>query len=342
MLIEKLNKSTIIDGETTYKNIQHIVTYIVDETSRKILQMHYDNNAHKPVGREGATGHDLVQGDLIADEVINNICPVIVDKGIARISVYTEEGGVYHFGREGSQGIFLIVDPLDGSKLLRKGAHFPRTSVSVAAGKLSEISDDNMYGLSSITVSCVQDIFARQRYSSKRGENFCTGFDIIGGRKNKLVTYNEDQNRISVESKYKLKDAILSIDLDNSDSTTGLYQRLEELSPLMKRASRQRREGSSVLDYTGVCNGSWDGFLSTSGRIKLHDLAAAQHLVSQAGGINILKPIGEGGKNRNILKYIFLDSSAEDSTNMMKKTKWKVVAAANPQIMKEIKQHFTL
>jgi myo-inositol-1(or 4)-monophosphatase len=228
----------------------------------------------------------------------------------------------------------VIIDPLDGSNNLRKGAPHPYVSVSAALGLISELPGKNTFD--AVRVGVVRDIFNNRTYHAVKGRGFADVYDILDKHTTKLRTYDEKPSNIKISSEKMLEKAIVGIDLDKGkdEDPEEMRSRLEKLSGLLKDKYCQRRLGSTILDFCKVAAGEYDAFVSVGGRMKLHDLAAAKLIVEEAGGIFDVS----GGYEGNLTGYMFSNLDNKDEVNeVLKKSKFKVIAGANPDIYNDVK-----
>jgi myo-inositol-1(or 4)-monophosphatase len=323
----------IVDNEPTDNGLlcvgKDIAYYVAEEVKKRARE----GTLGEFTGKTGVTGDKMKRGDDIADEVVKRVMPGYLRQGIGVVYVYSEEDGVYILG-EGDKGIFIIIDPLDGSNNLRKGAPSPYVSVSVALGKISDLPGKDTFD--AIRVGVVRDIFNNRTYHAVKGRGFADVYDILDKHTTELRTYDNDSSQIRVQTEKVLKKAIVGIDLDKGkdEDPEEMKARVEKLSGLLKEKYCQRRLGSTILDFCKVAAGEYDGFVSIGGRMKLHDVAAAKLIVEEAEGIFDVS----GSYDGNLVGYMFGNLDRIDEVNqVLKKSKFKVVAAANPFIYEQIK-----
>ena len=322
------------DGETTYKGLMSIAKDIAYFTAEEVKKRAKQGALGKDLGKKGITGDRMKSGDEIADDIIAEILPGYFRQGIGPAYVYSEEKGVYILG-EGNKGFFVIVDPVDGSNNMRKGAPHPSVSVSAALGKMSDLPGNGTFD--AVSIGVVRDIFNNRAYHAVKGRGFADVYDILDKETAELRTYDDDPAKISVKTETRLEKAVLGIDLDKGkdENPEEMDARLKKLSELMQNKLCQRRLGSSILDFCKVAAGEYDGFISIGGRMKLHDLAAAKLIVEEAGGVFDVS----GGYDGNLVNYMFSNLDRVDEVNqVLKRSKFKVIAAANPFIYKHIKE----
>jgi len=322
----------VADGEPTDDGLLDIGKDIAYDVAEEVKKRAREGKLGEFTGETGATGDKMKSGDDIADEVVEKVIPGYLRQGIGAAYVYSEEKGVYILGK-GDKGIFIIIDPLDGSNNLRVGAPHPYVSVSVALGRLSDLPGKDTFD--SVRVGVVRDIFNNKTYHAVKGRGFADVYDILDKHTTELRTYDGDPSNIRVPTEKVLEKAVVGIDLDKGkdEDPKEMEARLEKLSGLLKDKYCQRRLGSTILDFCKVAAGEYDAFVSIGGRMRLHDLAAAKLIVEEAGGI-----FDFGAGPRNLVEYIFSNSDKpKEVSKVLKDSTFKVVAAANPDIYGQIR-----
>jgi len=331
-------KIDVIGGVPTDDGLLSIGKYIVNSVADEVKKEARAGKLGELIGRIGATGDLMKTGDNIGDEVIEGLKQTFLDHKMGSVYVYSEEEGVYRLIDAGDQGFFMVIDPLDGSNNLRIGAPSPYVSVSVALGRLSDLSSENTFD--SIKVGVVRDIFNHRLYHAVKGEEVAYAHDMHDDVTSTLRTYDTDIEKIKIYTETDLEKSVLGIDLDGGKADATMNERLNELYDLLVKKGCQRRLGSSILDFCKVASGEYDGFVTLGGRMRLHDLAAAKLIVEEAGGVFELNNPYEG----NLLEHAFRTSTAarDDVARLLRDTKFKVVASANPTLHSQIMSYVNL
>jgi len=319
--------------ETNNAGLLEIGKCIANETADRLVRIHRAERETGGIARRldemGATGHQLVVGDLVADEVIKGtgqevgIGAYLIEKGIGRVRVYTEDGGIYSFG-EGDKGVFIAVDNLDGSHIIDPNDPTPNSAVSVAMGRLSDLPGKDSFD--SISVGVARDVFKRDLYFALKGDRKAHYLSLNDGYHQDLVVPSTED--IPADAKF-------AVDMDNVGEGVSTYQRVIELEELLVGVNRQRRIGSSVLDACSVAQSNCLSFVSWGGRVKFHDIAATQLIVREYGGKFHAEPVGENAYQGNLLELMFCgDEPSDEIIEKVKATKFRVVFSRNDFIHK--------
>ena len=294
---------------------------------------------------ETNSGTDQVKvGDKIADEVLSDLRGSMLERGLGPVYVYSEEGGVYALIDKGNYGVFLVIDPIDGSNNMVLGAGKPMVSTSVALGRISDLPLGNTFD--PISVAVVRDIFGNWEYSTERGRGSTKTEDLSDGYTKDVVLYAADGSRINKASARRVVEATIGIDMDAGkfDITDKdeldkrqkeMGKRVYDLANLQKDKFCERRIGSSILDFCEILSSSYSAFVSLGGRMKLHDLAAAKLLIEEAGGTFQSNKPYPGNLLHDSFE-LMKDGKSKEAIDQLGKAKFKVVASANPILHDDI------
>jgi len=319
-------------NEITNKSLLEIGKYIANTAAERVKKAARKGTLGELTGRTGATGDKIKTGDDIADKVIWEMKPYFSRQGAGSVYVYSEEEGVYNLVDAGEKGFFIVIDPLDGSNNLRKGVVAPYVSVSVALGRLSDLSEKET--LDSVRVGVVRDIFNNRLYYAAKGRGSAYAYDIHDGIETRLRTFDVEDSKVTVYTESKIEKSIAGIDIDRAKwddkekIRKEMQERLKVLSPFIHGKKCQRRLGSSILDFCKVACGEYDFFISLGGRMKLHDLAAASRIIEESGGFFETDEPYEG----NLLCDAFGMDDPKKAAELLKDTRFKAGASANPYI----------
>jgi fructose-1,6-bisphosphatase/inositol monophosphatase family enzyme len=288
------------------------------ETSQKISEKIQNISLQKPLGTEigtiGCSGDSVKIGDTEAEHIIFDEIDFFLAKNNTseyKIILISEETGIKIFGDENAEnGFFIILDPIDGSNNLRPWkTPSPFVSTSLALGSLASLEKNNTFD--AIEVGIVQDIFnSRTYYATKNKGAFVKNFGAI-----------------QASPLENMQDAVLGIDFDVQDEV--LEKKCKMLLPLLQEKKCQRRLGSSILDMAKVACGEYDAFLSLMGYLKIHDVAAVQLILKEAGGV--IKIIEKKEEVCLIKKII-----ATRDNNLLKNNTFTVIASGNRVLQRKI------
>jgi fructose-1,6-bisphosphatase/inositol monophosphatase family enzyme len=308
------------------KKILQLLEELSDVVSLELRKEHEVNNLGEYVGDLGLGGDKTKRGDAIAEQVLKKVLPQKLEKyQIGHAILVSEETGKWECSTknvqdvDSSQDIFLIVDPIDGSNNLRP--HYtpkPQVAFSVACGLVHDLNEDG--GLRSVRVALIKNIFSDDTYTAILGEgSFLNGVPLKSS------------------GLFDLNAAILGTSLDHGDPK--LTHMLENgLSDLLGKTQCQRRIGSTILDLCQVATGDYDAYVSTSGGIKVHDFAAVQLIMREAGCHIVLREnsnnkwqIVDLASEKIIRKYI---DFSDKSTNFLQ---FQLLVAGNKELLNSLK-----
>lgn len=252
---------------------------MVEEVAARIYEASRKDSLGKIVKKEGAAGHEILLADEISEKIIKKSAELCLQKCprdvVEKIVTISEGSGIVEYGNsEAKDGIFMVIDPIDGTNnnVRPWKTPSPAICVSVALGSIQDAMA--LPRLESIRVGFVRDIFGKAMIYATRG----------GG------AHYEGYGRIHSSPVADVKDAVLGVDLDDKKHFDEVLNRV---APLMKQAKCQRRIGASVLDMWRVATSEYDAYITISGRIKMYDVAAIKLIIEEAGGIFEEELVGE-------------------------------------------------
>ena len=267
------------------------------------------------VKEHGAAGHEVLLADEISERIIREAVIKCAKECSAEKFVTISEGsGIVEYGdTDAEDGIFMIIDPIDGTNnnVRPWKTPAPATCVSLALGSIKDAL--KMPRLDSVRVGVVKDIFNKGMIWAVKGEG---------------AEY-ENYGKIHTSPITNLEEVVLGVDLDDKKNFDEV---LEKVAPLMKVAKCQRRIGSSILDMWRVATGEYDAYITISGRIKIYDIAAIKLIIEEAGGVFEESLVGNA--RENFLKEL-LDT--KDPT-CLDGCKFKVIASGNQDLHDKIKE----
>lgn len=286
---------------------------IVESIANEIRRLSKQTCLGHDTGQYGAGGDKIKFGDICSTQILE-IClnEYLSQYPNNKVVVIAEESGIQILGNPDSkQGVFLIIDPLDGSNNLRNWrTPNPAVSVSVAIGYLEKVGEK--VGFDLIEAGAVVDIFGNLLYTASRGEK----------------AYEKNFGVLTPSPLTDIKDSIVGIDLDMQGRR---YDSLFfHVDMLLRHTRCQRRLGSSILDFIKVASGEYDAFVSMGGRMKIYDIAAAKLIVEEAGGVF---EIVDGLTNTCPINELIC---TQDNA-LLTKFRYRIVASGNPKLHTEIK-----
>lgn len=298
--------------KTTIKNMTNNLLKILQTLSEEVtLKIKRDRHLGSYTKTTGAGGDRTKKGDALVEKTINKILPSLLKKyKISDCLIISEETGLKKIGTT-NQGIFLIIDPIDGSNNMRP--HFtptPFLGFSAAAGYLKDFYNKGTW--ETVKVALVKNIFYPETFSAIKGKG----------------SYLNDK-KIKSSPFQNLQEAVLGTSLDK----TG-----EQLETILNSGARdlllntkcQRRLGSTTLDLCRVATGDYDLYLSLSGGVKIHDLAAAKLIIEEAGGV-----VKIFNKNNPTFTTMPLKELAQQGNQGIKNINFKILAAGNNLLLKK-------
>ena len=270
------------------------------------------------VGSVGVGGDKTKNGDQIVENILKKKLPLFLKKfEVKNCWFVSEETGQMIIGNVSSQteGIFIIIDPIDGSNNMRP--HFtpkPFLGFSIAIGNLENVF--NEVSLNAVEVGIIKDIFHDLEYVAiKNSGAFLNNVKLTSSPVNNMET------------------AILGTSLDKSGQklknifNRGVYN-------LLLSTHCQRRIGSTTLDLCQVATGDYDVYVSMSDGVKVHDIAAAKLIIEEAGGVMELY----NDKNVNVGKSKILVKLLAGGNEGVKDLTFRIVAAGNKKMLKSTKK----
>lgn len=241
---------------------------VVNRVATGVIELSSDRPLGKEIGTIGAGGDLTKIGDDLSEQIVKELINgfLEVNNGY-QIILITEETGLLAFGDTNAKnGFFIILDPLDGSNNLRPWkTPSPFVSISLAMGSLETLETNDNFA--AIEIGVVRDIFNNRTYFAKKGQG----------------AFVEEFGEIHASPLTDISESIIGIDFDKQQQEFDeLYKKLEGI---MRVKKNQRRLGTSVLDMAKVACGEYDAYFSVANRMKIHDVAAIQLIINEAGGV---------------------------------------------------------
>jgi len=214
----------------------------------EIFKVHQTTEAGKGFGR-GAGGDIKKKIDLVAETAL--IETLQADK--ASCTLISEESGTKKIGADPSKCI-LVADPLDGTTNALRGLPFMAISLAVASKPF----------LKSVETSLVADIIHDVTYTSQKGE---------GAYKNK--------QSIKPSKTKALGEAVVGVDFNAFKAG----EIVSQMIAVLEQTKHLRHLGANALELCYVADGTTDAFIDLRGKLRITDIAAAQLILKEAGGI---------------------------------------------------------
>jgi len=225
---------------------------------REILHVYQTAEAGQEFG-VGAGGDIKKKIDLVAERAL---IETLRDQK-ASCTLISEESGTKQIGAETSK-FTLTTDPLDGTTNALRGLPFMATSLAVSQKPF----------LQDIEVALVSDILHNVTYTAQRGQ---------GAYRNK--------KKIKPSRTASLEDAVIGVDFN----TFKAGEIVNQLTRVLEQTRHLRHFGANALEICYVADGTTEAFIDLRGKLRVTDIAAAQLILREAGGI-ITTP---KGKNLN-------------------------------------------
>lgn len=252
------------------------------EIRERVKPLFGSEEGGKSFGR-GAGGDVSKKIDLLAEEVV---IKTLEESGVSCVLV-SEECGVKRLGKEESRG-YVIMDGIDGTTNAVHGLPFVATSLAFAEGPR----------LKDVQLGLVMDFSNDSIFHAEKGRGAFLGEKRL---KAALVTV--------------LRDTVISFELGYQRD---LEQQIQRLLPILVNSKKIRVLGSTALELCYIASGALGAFIDLRGIARATDLAAAQLILAEAGGVSVT-PAGR-------IIDLLLNAAATTS----------IIATSNPILCKNI------
>ncbi|MEW6407632.1 MAG: inositol monophosphatase family protein [Patescibacteria group bacterium] len=295
---------------------------IAETVSEEIRKYSLSQSLGRFLKKRGRGGHQMKKGDFLSEKFLD----IAIKKNLNffslnKVVVASEEQGVRIFKRkkDGAE-IFLIIDPIDGSNNLRPHlTPAPFVAFSVALGNLSDLENKNNF--EAISVAYIVDIFHQESWFAKKGGS------AYFFQKNLKKIFS-----LQSSGETDLKKVIFGTSLDRFGSD---FEKIhQQILPILQATFCQRRLGSTILDLCRVASGDYDIYFSPSGGVKIHDLAAVQLIIKEAGGCLVFKEVKNFQPKGKFLQALILNRDKK----VIRDTGFEIIAAGNKNLLKKIKK----
>jgi len=214
----------------------------------EILKVYKTTEAGKQFGR-GAGGDIKKKIDLVAETALIET----LNKHKASCTLISEESGTQKIGVEPAN-YFLVADPLDGTTNALRGLPFIATSLAVSSEPY----------LKNVEAALVTDILHNVTYTAQKGE---------GAYKNRQA--------IKPSRTSSLSEAVIGVDFHTFKAS----EIVNRMIRVFEQTKHLRHLGANALEICYVADGTTDAFIDLRGKLRVTDMAAAQLILKEAGGI---------------------------------------------------------
>jgi myo-inositol-1(or 4)-monophosphatase len=201
----------------------------------------------------GAGGDTTFQIDRIAENIIiDTIKHHSID-----FTLISEEAGIKKIGK--NPQYYVTIDPIDGTTNALRGIPFVATSIAISKKPQ----------LQNITHALVTDLHRDATYMAQKGD---------GAQKN--------NKKIKPAKTSASKNLTLGIEI-----LLKTRQHIKAAKAILHSTKHPRHLGADALEICYVADGTTDGFIDLRDKLRVTDMAAAQLILTEAGGI-ITRPNG--------------------------------------------------
>ncbi len=201
---------------------------------------------------KGAGGDVSTAIDLLAEETV---IETLEDHEVSCVLV-SEECGVKRLGTGESRG-YVIIDGVDGTTNAVHGLPFVATSLAYAEGPR----------LQDVQVGLVMDLTRSLIFHAVKKKGAFRG-----------------ATRLKTSSVINLEDAIISFEVGQPRNRERQVQKLRNI---LAHAKKIRILGSTALELCYTAAGTLDAFIDVRGYARATDLAAANLILAEAGGLSV-------------------------------------------------------
>jgi len=215
---------------------------------KEILNIYQTAEAAKSFGI-GAGGDIKKKIDLVAERALVET----LKEHKASCTLISEESGTKQIGAEPSK-LMLTIDPLDGTTNALRGLPFMATSLAVS--KKPHLKD--------VETALVTDLLHNVTYTAERGKGAFRNNEAIEPSKT-----------------FSLGEAVIGVDFN----TFKAGEIVNQMIRVFEQTKHLRHLGANALEICYVADGKTDAFIDIRGKLRVTDMAAAQLILREAGGI---------------------------------------------------------
>lgn len=214
----------------------------------EILNVYQTKEAGRTFG-VGAGGDIKKKIDLVAEKALIET----LEEHKTSCTLISEESGTKRIGADPSK-YTLTADPLDGTTNALRGLPFMATSLAVS--RKPYIKD--------VEVALVTDLLHNVTYTAQRGQ---------GAYRNK--------KEIKPSRTSSLAEAVIGVDFNTFKAAKIVNQMIR----VFEQTKHLRHLGANALEICYVADSTTDAFIDLRGKLRVTDMAAAQLILREAGGI---------------------------------------------------------
>jgi len=232
---------------------------VLEACSQKMREEILNVYQTEEAGREfgvGAGGDIKKKIDLVAEKALTET----LREHKASCTLISEESGTKRIGADPSK-FTLTADPLDGTTNALRGLPFMATSLAVSRKPY----------LKDVETALVSDLLHNVTYTAQRGH---------GAYRNK--------KEIKPSMTSSLEKAVIGVDFN----TFKAGEIVKQMIRVLEQTKHLRHLGANALEICYVADGTTDAFIDLRGKLRVTDMAAAQLILREAGGI-ITTPEGK-------------------------------------------------
>ena len=206
--------------------------------------------------RRGASGDDTLLIDELAEHEILNFCKklpipstlISEEAGLVEVKPQTEKSTEI-----GCKHIWVIADPIDGSKNAQRGIPFFNTSIAIATGP------------------SINDLKAGVVLNLRSGDEYLVERDVGAWLNQEKAVPNPTT---------KLKESIIGTEFVNDDFNLNSVTR-----EILTNVHKIRAMGAVAEELCLIGTGGLDSFIYLHKDLRLLDIAAAKVFVEEVGGV---------------------------------------------------------
>ncbi len=257
-----------------------ILDEMASSAQKSIAKLKGTSEAGFTLGR-GAGGDITRKIDRVAEDAV---IQVLKKRGIG-CRVISEEYGELTIGDD-REGFRVIIDSIDGTTNAIRGIPFYCTSLAVSSGG----------NLRDVFAGLVIDQYTGDRYVASKGQGA-----YHSGKKMEPSQVGD------------MTEALIGIDLSGASLRVA-----RDLSEFISKTRHTRHLGAAALEVCMVAEGRLDAYIDTRNKLRVTDIAAAQLILAEAGGV-----------------IVTMDGSSLDSTLSLR-DKISFVAAGKEELCSRI------
>lgn len=232
---------------TDWLNLFKIISNKIQQETKPLIG---SQKAREEMGK-GAGGDISKYVDILAE----NIAIQTLEEKKVHCTFISEECGIRQIDEGGKDCI--ILDGIDGTTNITRNIPFVSTSIAHSTG----------WRLSDVDIALVKDLYRNINYSAVKGKG---SFE----KEKSIHTSNID----------RLTNAILATNLTPRER---LPKQISRISPILFKAHKFRQLGSTALEVCLVASGALDAFIDIDGITRATDLAAANLILKESGGLTV-------------------------------------------------------